>query len=241
MKRNTGVLLALVLMPALASAADKDRYDVGEEVPGFTLKVLNGDESGEPYVSVDKYYGAEAKEQKKAIILTFFATYCEPCKREMPFLAAMYDAYKDKGLQILSVSIDKENDKVDFAKDLAKQNNVHFPVLTDRFNIVAKRYFISKLPCVYVINGEGKVSQVNIGYSGDVTKGLLEMIKGLIGESGNPTPDSVAKFLTADHGGGGGHGAPAEATATADKGGDKGGEAVATSDTGGEAGGDAAA
>ncbi len=140
---TTGVVRAAAALLVLAvpgmALADKDRYDIGEEVPVFTLKALNGDEAGEPYVSVDKYYGPEAKEQKKAIILSFFATYCEPCKKEMPFLAALYDTYRDKGLQILLVSIDKENDKVDVAKSLAADAKVKFPVLTDRFNIVAKQ------------------------------------------------------------------------------------------------------
>jgi cytochrome c biogenesis protein CcmG, thiol:disulfide interchange protein DsbE len=221
MTRITGVAL-LLAVPSIA-LADKDKYDVGEEVPVFTLKALNGEDSGEPYVSVDKYYGPEAKEQKKAIILSFFATYCEPCKKEMPYLAALYDTYKDKGLQILSISIDKENDKVDFAKNLAKEKNVKFPVLTDRFNIVAKRYFIAKLPCVYVINGEGRVTQVHIGYTGDVTKSLHDEVRKLVGEpEGGPVPPAIAQYLQ--------HAAPADGH------GDKGAAPAVTAAAGGEEG-----
>lgn len=209
---------AVALVASRSAQAEKDRYDPGEEIPVFTLKAINSDDSGESYVSVDKYYGAEAKTPKKAILLSFFATYCEPCKREMPFLGALYETYKEKGLQVLLVSIDKEADKIEEAKTLAAESGVKFPVLSDRFNIVAKRYFISKLPCVYIVNGDGKVSVVNVGYSGDVTKNLLDEVRKLIGEpAGDPVPVTLAKYMA--HGdGAGGAGAGGDSSAAADAG-----------------------
>ena len=198
MKRLLGGLLGLTLTIGASSLAraDKDRYDVGEEVPSFTLKALNGDEVGDSYISIDRYYGPTAKEAKKALLLSFFATYCEPCKREMPLLGALFESYKAKGLQIVLVSIDKETDKVDFAKTLAKDSGVHFPVLTDRFNIVAKRFFVAKLPNSYLINGEGKVLMANVGYNEDLSKRLVEEIRKAIGEpTSEPLPESVTKHM----------------------------------------------
>ncbi len=84
----------LSTLTAASALADKDRYDVGEEIPTFTLKALNGDVLGESYISVDRYFGSGAKEPKKALLLSFFASYCEPCKKEMPLLAALYETYK---------------------------------------------------------------------------------------------------------------------------------------------------
>jgi alkyl hydroperoxide reductase subunit AhpC len=185
----------------ISAFAEKDRFEVGEEVPIFTLKVVNPDDSGESFVSVDNYYGPSAKEPKKAVLVSFFATYCEPCKKEMPYLAALHENYKDKGLEVLLVSIDKEADKIEFAKNLAKEHNVKFPVLSDRFNIVAKRYFISKLPCVYLINSEGKVDMVNVGYSGDVSKTMFGEVRKALGEpASDPVPPSIASYFDA-HGG----------------------------------------
>ncbi|MBI5510552.1 MAG: TlpA family protein disulfide reductase [Deltaproteobacteria bacterium] len=208
MMRTTLALLGMFLAQTTAAQAnEKDRFEVGEEVKNFTLKVVNTDEAGEPYVSVERYYGAEAKEPKKAILLSFFATYCEPCKREMPYLGALYNLYKDKGLMILSISIDKEADQIEFIKNLAKQSNVSFPVLSDRFNIVAKRFYISKLPCVYLVTGEGKVAFVNVGYNDDISRALLENIRKSIGEpTTDPVPDVLAKYMS-------GH--PGEATTDA--------------------------
>jgi peroxiredoxin len=188
-------VFAFVLFAAPAGA-EKERFDVGEEVPRFTLKALNADQAGEAYVSIDRYVGADATDRKKALLVSFFATYCEPCKREMPFLGALYSTYKDEGFLSLVVSIDKDADKVEAAAALAKQSNVTFPVLSDRFNIVAKRYFINKLPCVYVLNGDGKVTMVNVGYTNDASHNVLAEVRKLLGESVNaPVPATLAKYM----------------------------------------------
>ena len=189
-----GVVTAAFLMgAATTSRAAKEQFDVGEEVSRFTLKVINTDVVKVRFVGIDQFFGPEAKEPKKAILLSFFATYCEPCKREMPFLAALHDLYKDKGLAVVSVSIDKEPDKIEFVKTLAQQSNVKFPLLSDNFNIVAKRFFVSKLPCVYLIDGDGKVAWVNVGYNDDASKAMVENIRKAMGE---PTTDPIPEALT---------------------------------------------
>jgi alkyl hydroperoxide reductase subunit AhpC len=188
---------------ALSALAAKEQLEVGEEVNRFTLKAVNTDVTKVRFIGIDQYYGADAKEPKKAILLTFFATYCEPCKREMPFLAALYDTYKDRGLMILSVSIDKEPDQIEFIKTLAAKAGVTFPVLTDNFNIVAKRYYVAKLPCVYLVDAAGKVTWTNVGYSDDASKTMLENIRKAVGESPTePEPEALAKLMSS-------HAAPA--------------------------------
>ncbi len=204
------VSLAVVLGGASFARAEQDHFEVGADVPVFTLKAVNTDDSGASYVGVDAYFGAAAAEPKKALLLSFFATYCEPCKREMPFLAALYSTYKDKGLMVLSVSIDKEADKVDFVRNLAKQSAVTFPVLSDRFNIVAKRYMISRLPCLYLIGPDGKVVLVSVGYNEDISTQILEGVRKLVGEpTSEPVPAQIAKYMVSR---GGGHDAAASAT-----------------------------
>lgn len=210
MMRSVGVLVVAVVLGTWAgeARAEKDKFEVGEPVQVFALRAVNSDVIGENLVAVDKYFGAEAKDPKKAILVSFFATYCEPCKREMPYLAALYDTYKDKGLMVMSVSIDRDAEQIEFVKNLAAQSNVKFPVLSDRFNIVAKRYFISKLPLVYLINGEGKVALARVGYNDDISRTLLDEVRKLVGEpTTSPVPDALARFM-------GGHGA-APATAEA--------------------------
>jgi thiol-disulfide isomerase/thioredoxin len=198
MNTIAGPLVSLmVLTVATAALAGKDRYDIGETATPFSLKTLNPAESGMTWVRLDEVVGDKAKEKKKAVILTFFATYCEPCKREMPFLEALYEAYRDRGLLIVSLSIDKEATEINVVKELAHRHGVTFPILSDRFNIVAKRYYISKLPCVYLVDAAGKVAMVNVGYSDDISKKLLGEIRTAIGEPVDaPVPEAIARHMT---------------------------------------------
>ena len=197
------VVSLIVLTLATAASAGKDRYDVGETVTAFSLKTLNPTESGTTWLRLDELVGDKAKDPRRAVLLTFFATYCEPCKREMPFLAALYKEYKDAGLMVVSLSIDKEEKDISFVRELAKKNDVTFPVLSDRFNIVAKRYFISKLPCVYLLNTAGKVAMVNVGYSDDISKKLLDQIRAALGTRLDaPIPETIAKHMLGNKKGG---------------------------------------
>ncbi len=182
--------------PALAGG--KDRHAIGERVPAFTLKTLNRDSSGVSHVTLDNHFGAGAKDPKKAVIISFFATYCKPCKKEMPFLAALYDAYGKDGLQVLLVSIDKDKPKLQEAVALADKAGVKFPVLGDRFNIVARRYYVEKLPCLYILDANGKVSFVNIGYDDNAGKVLLEQVQKALGVA----PDAAVPEVVQAHLGG---------------------------------------
>jgi alkyl hydroperoxide reductase subunit AhpC len=181
--------------PVLSTAGSREKFDVGEVAPTFALRAVNPEVIGENLVAVDRYFGADAKQPKKAVLISFFATWCEPCKKEMPFLAALYDTYKDKGVMVLSISIDREAEQIDFIKTLATNANAKYPVLSDRFNIVAKRYMVAKLPLVYVMSPDGKVAFSRVGYTEDTPRALADEIRKLIGESGAPMPDTLSRFL----------------------------------------------
>lgn len=193
--RNTVAVLAgcIVLLAASAQAADV----VGARVKLFTLKALNADSyQGRPYVSLGDYFGTDAKEPKKAVLLSFFATYCEPCKREMPFLAALQESYADQGLQVLIVSIDKEADKIAEVKKRAEDANIKFPVLSDRFNLVARRYLVDSLPNVYIVDSTGTVVFTKVGYDEDVSVELHSVVRKNLGvAASDPVPPALIAFV----------------------------------------------
>lgn len=179
-----------------AHAAEKEKYEVGEEVENFTLRPLNAEAAGLKVVSLENYVGPEKTERKKAVIISFFATYCEPCKRELPFLQALYNEYKDKDLLVLSVSIDKEEAEVKKVQDLIEQHKLTYPVLHDRYNIVAKRYFVQKLPNLYIIDENQKVTKVGIGYDDNASTEILAEVRKTLGlPVSDPVPASIAPFL----------------------------------------------
>lgn len=164
-----------------AVEADDGQIKQGMAAPLFRGKVLNADAAGERSVALESVVAG-----RKAVILSFFATYCEPCKKELPFLQALYAKYKDAGLGVLVVSIDKAPEDLEKATGLAATHGLTYPVASDRFNIVAKRYGVKRLPCLYVLDGAGKVSVVNTGYSDEFGGTLLATVQGMLGVPADP-------------------------------------------------------
>ena len=97
------------------------------------------------------------------------ASFCGPCKKELPYLEALHQRYRGDGLRVLMISIDAEPEGQKKVDELIAQNKVTFPVLKDRFNIVARRWLGSQspLPSLFVLRPDGTVSAVHRGYSED--------------------------------------------------------------------------
>ncbi len=131
----------------------------GKMAPGFTLTDTKGQK-----VSLSDFRG-------KAVVLDFWATWCAPCKIEIPWLVQFNGEYAGKGLQIIGVSeddLDLEN-KAELAKekqditDKAAQMKINYPVLFDDTNISTPYGGIDGLPTTFFINREGKVVASTVG------------------------------------------------------------------------------
>ena len=104
---RTLLLLALVAAPAFA----EDLAEVDKPVPTFRLPVYNAKEFGESSVAIDTYVGVEATDKKtKALLVSFMASFCGPCKKEMPYLQKLHEQHKENGLRVMMVAIDTETD-----------------------------------------------------------------------------------------------------------------------------------
>ncbi|WP_281252227.1 thiol-disulfide oxidoreductase ResA [Sediminibacillus massiliensis] len=159
------VLLAAVVF-ALVSNFTKDKIvvGVGEEAPNFKLERLNG-EGGQ--LSLDDLEG-------KGVMLNFWATYCGPCKEEMPYMQSLYPEYKEKGVEIVAVSLDSTDLVVNRFVD---QYELSFPILRDNNNQVLELYDVGELPSTLFINPEGKVvEKVSGALTLDRLEGYLQQI-----------------------------------------------------------------
>ncbi len=178
----SAILLAL---PALAQ--DQGDLKVGDSAPTFTLPVYTAPPDGPTTASLDSYVGADADDKAaKAIVLSFFATFCAPCKREMPYLEQLQEMYRPAGLRVLMISIDR--DEADAAPKIAalvKQNHVTFPILKDRFNFLARRYLGAQapLPSLFIVDREGTIRLMNRGYGKDASTFLLAGVQDALGLS----------------------------------------------------------
>lgn len=91
-------------------------------------------------------------EQKSIVLINFWATWCPPCKKEIPILVRIYNKYKDKGFLILGIAFDKK----ELVKSFVKKYKINYPVLIGDYR-VAQDYEITTIPQTYLINKEGKI------------------------------------------------------------------------------------
>jgi cytochrome c biogenesis protein CcmG, thiol:disulfide interchange protein DsbE len=164
---------------AAPTPAKTGAIQIGMTVPAFSLTVLNND------VAAIKRWGPANDvgdgSKKKLLVMSFFATYCEPCKREMPELARLFAAYKDQGLAVAMVSIDKGDEQKGTILELAKTSGVSFPIVHDRFNVVARRYEADRLPYMILVDSTGKIVAAHVGYTDEVRTGLEAELRGYLG------------------------------------------------------------
>lgn len=158
------ILIVLVGATAFALISnftkDKETYAEGEMAPDFKLNQLN---------KADSRKSVQLSELgNKGVMINFWATYCPPCEREMPYIENMYNKYKDKGIEIVSVNLDSTELVV---QNFIDKYKLTFPVLRDKDMTVRDLYEIKPIPSSIFISPEGKiVKKIN----GELDENLLE-------------------------------------------------------------------
>jgi len=118
----------------------------GEAAPAFTLQTLDGNQA-----SLADYKG-------KVVLLNFWATWCEPCRDEMPALQQAYDKYKEQGLVVVAANLDENNITI---KGFINQYQLNFPILIDKGREVAlDRYKVGPIPTTFIIDKNGVLQSI---------------------------------------------------------------------------------
>jgi cytochrome c biogenesis protein CcmG/thiol:disulfide interchange protein DsbE len=130
----------------------------GFHAPDITLTTLDGRE-----VSLFELRG-------RPVILNFWATWCPPCRAEMPAFQKVFGDYSDQGLIILAINSTGQ-DSPTAIQEFQKLYNLSFPILLDLEGIATNNYHISALPTSFFIDREGVIREVVIG--GPMTEALL--------------------------------------------------------------------
>ena len=117
----------------------------------FTLESLDGRS-----VSLASYKGS-------LVFLSFWATWCGPCKQELPSAQALYEKLKAKGFLIVAVDVMEENKTVNA---FVKANHMTFPVLLDADGKVGGEYDARSIPTNYLVDRKGKILARIVGYDG---------------------------------------------------------------------------
>lgn len=110
------------------------------EAPAFTLPGVDGES-----ISLDSFEG-------KTVLLNFWATWCPPCRAEMPSMQRMYDELEDEGVVLVAVNLQEPENTV---KSFLEENGYTFPVLLDITGGVGALYGARSIPQTYLIDTEG--------------------------------------------------------------------------------------
>lgn len=140
---------------------------VVKEVADFTLLNLNGEE-----VEISSF-------RNKVVFLNFWATWCGPCKKEMPAMEKLYRKYKERGFVILGIDYMEKRDK---AANFMKEMNLTFPTLLDPKGSVAKLFNVYAIPSSFLIDKKGMVRGFAYGAREWDNHGAMEIIEQLLGE-----------------------------------------------------------
>ncbi|MBI5300252.1 MAG: TlpA family protein disulfide reductase [Deltaproteobacteria bacterium] len=158
---------------------------VGEQAPMFgPMKLHNPQEAGMTSFTLSRYVGEEPDGDTKGVLISFFATWCGSCKKELLVLVQLSEKYKSRGLQVVSIAIDKDEEAFPAIRDLVTKNHITFPIVMDRFNMLARRYFgeQTSLPSIFLVRRDGTIVLMEQRYNEDVSAILTSSVEKLVGK-----------------------------------------------------------
>ncbi len=144
------IVLAILLVAvifALVTNLNKDNelYKVGDKAPDFVLPLINDHDK------IDSVRLSDL--EGKGVMLNFWATYCEPCEAEMPFMEKLYPEYKDD-IEIVAVSLDTSELVI---QQFIKKYDLTFPIVHDTKSEVMDLYKVGPIPSTFFINPDGQI------------------------------------------------------------------------------------
>ncbi len=187
------VLGAIVLLGAGSFAFQRaygtkvEQVAIGAPAPPFTAYTVDGTRRA---VGLNDYRG-------DVTILNVWATWCGPCKAEMPTLEHLYEMFKSNGLKVVAVSID-ETANDDSVRTYARNMGLTFDILHDPQYRIEGAYQVVGYPSSYVIDRDGVIRKVWLGAADWTSPGNIALVRSLLGlptsaaELGAPTASGLA-------------------------------------------------
>src|SRR5512139_614306 len=122
----------------------------GATAPPFSLKDINGN-----VYSSDRFAG-------KPTVINFFATWCEPCREEIPGFVEVYNRHKGKGFELIGISLDK--DSRENLPGFIQQNQIGYKILFGDLTTTRAYGGVSSIPTTFFVGKDGRIQNVHVGY-----------------------------------------------------------------------------
>lgn len=140
------------------------------ELPAVTLKNISG----------KTINTSEFSNDGKPIIISFFATWCKPCNRELSAISEVYEDWQDEtGVKLIAVSIDQAQN-INKVKPLVDGNGWPYEVLLDPNSDFKRALGVQMIPFVLIVDGKGKIVYKHNGYTEGAENELIEKVRELV-------------------------------------------------------------
>lgn len=146
------LILGIALLPLSASSQSKFKMatTAPQKAPNFSLKTENG-----KTIELSKLKG-------KVVIVNFWATWCPPCRAEIPGFVDLYKKYKNKGVEIVGIALDQGG--WSDVSPFLKKNNINYPIVIGDDNITNDYGSIEAIPTTFIVDKKGFIAEQHIGF-----------------------------------------------------------------------------
>ncbi len=162
MKYSSSLFLILAILLGTAFAQPQEpTLKIGDKAPVFSLPDLDNN-----YIFLRDYSGEKLRKPwknktKHVVVISFFATWCGPCKKEIPYLEKLQNEFSGKDIRFFLIDVGEEREKID---QFLKQNKVNLKILHDRYKQTSEKFGANSLPRLIVIDKEGTIQLIKRGF-----------------------------------------------------------------------------
>ncbi|MBC8296504.1 MAG: redoxin domain-containing protein [Pelagibacterales bacterium] len=166
------ILSYIVFAQNSDSNKNQNILKVGDAAPTFFIRTLDN----------KKFYLSDEIKKEKPILFSFFATWCEPCKKELPLIDSLSTQFKDISFYIINVSGIRQGKKVlkedpVLVKKMLNNLNVGLPVLYDKYAQTVAKYGEIILPKTAIIDKKGNLAYLHTGFDATVRKDIIKVLE----------------------------------------------------------------
>jgi peroxiredoxin len=166
-------LLALCLLGVLPGCGEQRFQPL--DAPDFSLPLLDGSGTASP-----------GELRGKVVYLSFWASWCVPCRQEMPYLAQLWERHRDEGFRVLAINVDEDVEK---ARAFVDEYQIPFPVLLDTDRTVSSSYRVPGFPTHFIVDRNGRIRFSGLGFNLSDLRAVSEEVVSLLAEESAGAPD----------------------------------------------------